>query len=337
MACQETKPCSVFIRDYDSEKSRLGIVSRRVFVAGETDGTVAPMVQKLTLDRPDRLAPIDPRTLGQDARRGVARGSRQADTSARSALLEALSRDVRTTLALVSGYSQTLLHIDLDDQERARFLTRISSATEHVAELTNEMLSLTTSQDSGRPACQPVALSGLLSQLGRQLAEEEDPPRLISKIPAELPLVSVDPLWIVNVLRMLIATIGRGSTEGRAVQIAARTVGEWVVVSARNGDPPSAKATASAGSPAIRRWLAPGGDRAGAIGHRFDLQLPGEDSSARPGLEFCRQLIEAHGGRIWIDEFPSGVGVSFSLRRYWSEASPTQRREPKSLAGAVKP
>jgi two-component system sensor histidine kinase KdpD len=310
-------------------------MSRRVFVAGETDGTVPPMVQKLTLDRPDRLAPMDPRTLGQDARRGVARGPHEADTSARSALLEALSRDVRTTLALVSGYSQSLLHLNLDDQERARFLTRISIATEHVAELTNEMLSLTTSQDSGRPACQPVALSGLLSQLGRQLAEEEDPPRLISRIPADLPLVSADPLWIVNVLRMLIATIGRGSTEGRAVQIAARTVGEWVVLSAQKGDVLPLGATVSPGSPPTRRWPAPGGDR--AIGHRFDLQLPGEDSSSRPGLEFCRQLIEAHGGRIWIDESPSGVGVSFSLRRYWSEASPTQRREPRSLAGAVKP
>jgi signal transduction histidine kinase len=319
-------------------------MSRRVFVAGETDGTVSSMVRKLTLVSPDLLGPMDAPARGQHARRRGDRAPYQGDTSAKSALLEALSRDVRTTLALVSGYSQTLLHIDLEDEERDHFLTRISIATEHVAELTNEMLSLTTSQDGGRPACQPVALSGLLSQLGRQFAEEEDPPRLISQIPAELPLVSADPLWIVTVLRILVATIGRGSTEGLPVQIGARTIGDWVVVSAQRGYAPPLKTTASPGSPATQRWpevrsprwMALGGDRAGTVSHRFDVQVSGEDSSARPGLDFCRQLVEAHGGRIWIDESASGAGVSFSLRRYWSGSSPAERREPHSLAGAVK-
>ncbi|MGA3057283.1 MAG: histidine kinase dimerization/phospho-acceptor domain-containing protein [Candidatus Limnocylindrales bacterium] len=302
------------------------------------------MVRELRLVSPDRPGTFDAPARPQSARRAGTPAPHKGDTSAKSALLEALSREVRTTLALVSGYSQTLLHIDLDDEERARCLTRISSATEHVAELTNEMLSLTTSQDDGRPACQPVAISGLLSQLGRQFAEERDPPRLIAQIPAELPLVSADPLWIVNVLRILIATIGRGSTEERAVQIEARTIGEWVVVSAQNADEPLVKATASPGSPATQRWhgvrstqwMALSGDRAGTMSHRFDVQVSGEDSSARPGLDFCRQLIEAHGGRIWI-EFASGARVSFSLPRYRPEATtPVERREPGGLVGAVK-
>jgi signal transduction histidine kinase len=249
-----------------------------------------------------------------------------ADGSAKSALLEVLSREVRATLALVSGYSQTLLHLDLDDEGRGRYLTQISIASQHVAELTDAMLSVTASRDDGRPFCQAVAISNLISRLGREFAEEADPPRLIAQLPPELPLVSADPVWIGRVLRNFVTAIADGSAGGRAVLVEARSTGEWVVVSVQTADTGSPKPApiATAGRP-------------DSLSHRFDLPATSvADESARSGLDLCRQLVEAHGGRIWLDEVAAGVRLSFSLPRHHSESPQVETRGVPATVGGFK-
>jgi two-component system sensor histidine kinase KdpD len=299
-----------------------------------------------------RLIGADPvRRASQPARSGGRSRDRYAsvvqtaDDSARSALLEALSRELRTTLALVSGYSQTLLHLDLDDEERGRYLARISVASEHVAELTEEVLSVTTSKNDGRPMCQAVAISSLLSQLGRQLDEETDPPRLIVQLPAALPLVNADPVWIVSVLRILVTATASDSADGRAVRIGARSTGAWVVVSAQGGDEPLASETSDSGSLLESRSPRVGAPalaaasvgRASSFDHDIKLLAPdGADVSSRPGLDFCRQLVKAHGGRIWLDETSAGVRVSFSLPRYWPKPMPVEGRDAGRMVGVLK-
>ena len=304
------------------------------------------MVQGLRLVSADPIRPITPPArLTRGPRDRDACAGQTADGSVKSALLEALSREVRTTLALVSGYSQTLLHLDLDDEERGRYLAGISIASEHVAELTEEMLWVTATKNDGRPLCQAVAISSLLSHLGRQLAEEDDPPRLIAKLPAELPLASADPVWIVRVLRNLVTTTARGSADGPAVRVDARSTGEWVVISVQGGEEPLGNQTPNRGSPIAPRSRRIGpaesatasAGRADSLSHHFDLLASRVgDRSTRPSLDLCRQLIEAHGGRIWLDETASGVRVSFSLPRYRPDATSVERRDAHVLAGALK-
>jgi two-component system, OmpR family, sensor histidine kinase KdpD len=283
--------------------------------------------------------------LASGQRNRYATAGQAADGSARSVLLEALSREVRTTLALISGYSQTLLHLDLDDEERGRYLARISISSEHVAELTEEMLSVTSVENDGRPMCQAVAIGSLLSQLGRQLAEEADPPRLIAQLPAELPLVSADPVWIVHVLKILVTTTASGSTDGRGVRIGARSTGEWVVVSTqpwnealRNETPIPGSRIAPPSHPVgpAESAIASAG-RAGSLSHHFDLPASrAGDLSTRAGLDSCRQLVEAHGGRLWLDETVSGLRVSFSLPRYWPKETPLEKRGARGLVGVFR-
>jgi len=301
------------------------------------------VVQELRLVSPnsDRPSKLPARLPGGSRERRLS--SRQiADRSTRSALIEALSREVRTTLALVSGYSQTLLHLDLDDGERDRCLARISVASAHVAELTDEMLSVAASENDVIPISQPVSIGSLLSHLGRQLAEEADPPRLDAELPAELPLASADPGWIVHVLRNLVTTAATGSADGRSARLYACSTRDWVVVSVqRGGEQAGAELSSSDSSigPNWRRSAASAAKSAGRAGSP-DRQLgsPGSlvgDLETLPSLDYCRELVEAQGGRIWLDETASGVRVSFSLPRYWPEEPSVERRGADDLVGAL--
>jgi signal transduction histidine kinase len=289
------------------------------------------------------ITPQAPQTRGTgdaNSRAGQAQGG-----SAKSALLEALSQEVRTTLALVSGYSQTLLHLDLTDEERGRALARISVASQHVAEVTEEMFLVTNSKNDGRPLCQAVSIGSLLSHLSRQLAEEPDPPRLTVHLPADLPLASADPVWIGHVLRDLVTTTARSAGDGRVVRVEARSTGDWVVVGVQGGEeplvsgpnplPPSTQqphrvgATESATAPTAR---------AGSVSHHFDLPVSGSgDPSTRPSLDLCRQLVEAHGGRVWLDETASGELVSFSLPRYRPDPAAIETPRTRVMVAALKP
>ena len=301
------------------------------------------MVQELRLVSADpaRPAPLPARLTGGSRDRSLSTGQ-TADGSTKSALIEALSREVRTALALVSGYSQTLLHLDLDDDERDRCLARISVASAHVAELTEEMLSVAAAKNDVCPICQPVTISSLVGRLGNQLAEEADPPRLDAQIPAELPLASADPVWIVHVLRNLVTTAARGSADGRSARLNAYSTGEWVVVSVQGGEeqldsePPSARSSIGSNRTRFAESATPSTSLVGSSSRHLDLpaSLAG-DLGTGPGLDYCRQLVEAHGGRIWLDETASGVRVSFSLPRYWPEEPAVEKRGADGLVGAL--
>jgi signal transduction histidine kinase len=43
----------------------------------------------------------------------------------------------------------------------------------------------------------------------------------------------------------------------------------------------------------------------------------GSGEGAGLGLTICRAIVEAHGGRIWLDDSPRGTSVRFSLPGAW--------------------
>ncbi len=234
-------------------------------------------------------------------------------SEAAAVLLEAVSREMRTTLAIANGYCQTLLHIDLDDVERARCLERIAAANDHIADLSNEMLELTAAGEGGHPVCRPVAISAVMAQLRRQLGEAEDEPRFVARLPIDLPLVIADPLWIVNVLKVMVATLGGDPpADQRLVHLDVRTTQDRVVISARVGE---------GREPIPGRYVPTSSTRVLA------LRVGSGESIAQPGLELCRQLVEAQRGVMWIDERPSETRISFTLPRFWpEEASAAESR-----------
>jgi signal transduction histidine kinase len=113
--------------------------------------------------------------------------------------------------------------------------------------------------------------------------------------PDSLPLVLMDSEKIDRVLANLIDNALKYTPKGEAITIAAEIEPEQLVISITDAGP---------GIPPEERER---------IFERF-AQVSGSRPARRGfglGLTFCRLTIEAHGGKIWVESGPKGIGSRF--------------------------
>ncbi len=215
----------------------------------------------------------------------------------RSSFLAAVSHELRTPLSLISGYVDSLLALDLDAATQRRSVERIGHAAARLTELVDELLEL-THFESGGSALQRsrVHLSGVVSRLAGDLAESPGMRPVHVAIPSDLPLVEIDPVRIGHVLSNLVDNAQKYGGDGPITVTARRDRGMVVVTVHDRGS----------GIPHDERTRV------------FDRFYRGRDTRAGIpgsglGLYVCRRLVEAHGGRIWVETEASGSAMSFSL------------------------
>ena len=109
---------------------------------------------------------------------------------------------------------------------------------------------------------------------------------LVIKVPTSLPLVSVDPTLIGQVLINLLDNANRHSPIGQPIEVSADTDAQRVSVAVVDHGP---------GIPADKRE---------AIFQRF-AQLE-KGGRAGLGLTIARTFVEAHGQSIWFEDAPGG-------------------------------
>ena len=222
----------------------------------------------------------------------------------RSILAAAAAHELRSTLALVSGYSQSLQHLALDAPTRRQYLERIISAATTLTECADELVSLA---DDERPALQrePVAVSWLIEHAVRELTAGETG-EIACDIAPGLPLVEVDAAWVLHVVRNLVTNARRHGAGSTGVTIRARQGRDSVIVSVEDDGPGVDPGDRPHVFEAFYR-----GARARTAG------VPGSGI----GLYVCRRLIEAHGGEIWLGPATGGTSISFSLPLWHASAA----------------
>lgn len=216
----------------------------------------------------------------------------------RASFLAAVSHELRTPLALISGYVDSLLALDLDADAQRRSVERIGHAAGRLAELVDELLELTRFESTG-PLLQRsvVHLPSVVARLADDLAESPGARPVRVAIPPDLPSVAIDPLRIGHVLANLVDN-ARKYGDGGPITVTARGERGAVVVTVHDTGP---------GVPPEERP------------HVFDRFYRGRNArdgrtpGTGLGLYVCRRLIEAHGGRIWVEAEGGGSAVSFSL------------------------
>jgi two-component system sensor histidine kinase KdpD len=229
----------------------------------------------------------------------------------RHSLLAAISHDLRTPLAALVAMADSLDIVLAGRVGRETELAQsIREAALRMSALVNNLLDMARLQ-SGHVQLnrQWLPLEEAVGGALRALQGTLDARRVRVKLPAELPLLHVDPALFERVLCNLLENAGKYTPAGSAIEVGATTAGDEVRIMVDDHGP---------GLPKHREE---------AIFQMFER---GRKESATPGvglgLAICRAIVEAHGGHI-VGETRPGGGARFTITLPRDEPPPVELPE----------
>ncbi len=157
-----------------------------------------------------------------------------------------------------------------------------------------------------RVDCQPTPLGPLLEDCAARLRAREPARRLDVALPPALPLVLADERRIAQVVENLLTNAVRYSPDAAPIAVRARVVNGSVEVAVADQGP---GLTPEQRAQVFEKFF------------RIDQSDSRRFGGAGLGLAICRGIVEAHRGRIWVENGAGGGSVfAFTL--------PVQREEP---------
>jgi signal transduction histidine kinase len=240
-------------------------------------------------------------------RADAVREARRAERT-RSEVLATLSHELRMPLSSIKGYATALLMDELSwsDAKRREFLQLIEVACNDMEVIVREILdSSLIDIDQVRLERQPVALPALAREVVEEVQHRSPRHRLMVDFPSRIPFVTADPHWMRQVLRNILDNAVKYSPDGGLIVVRGEARASDVVVSvADQGIGISSEDVI----PLFERYF------------RADAATQLHIGGTGLGLPIARWLLEAQGGRIWVDsKVGEGTTVSFSLPRLDSE------------------
>ena len=223
----------------------------------------------------------------------------QADTLRRE-LVGNVSHDLRTPLAALQGYLETLLmkEGELSPAQQREYLMTALRHSERLAALVGELFELArleSQETQARP--EPFALGELAQDMTQQfgLAGEKKGVSLRLDAPEDLPFVLADIGLISRVLENLLENAVRHTPAGGQVVVRLARAGDRIalqVADTGEGIPPE------------------------HLPHVFErfYRVPGAGGGSGLGLAIARRILDLHGSRLGVESEPGRETVfSFSL------------------------
>lgn len=234
--------------------------------------------------------------LASYARRLAARAERsrtfeEADRL-KTALLHAVSHDLRTPITIIKTSASNLLtfYPTLPENERVDMLKVIENEADHLNKMVGNLLDISRlkagalQMNLGWNSLEEVA--GDVAARAWQLIHQE---RIHICFPDSVPLVCFDYGLILQALSNLVENALRYEPPERKIDICGELVKAEMLVFVRNHGP---------NIPAEERDLI------------FEPFYHGAGGNIGLGLAIAKGIIEAHGGRLWIEDTPGG-GATF--------------------------
>jgi two-component system sensor histidine kinase KdpD len=212
----------------------------------------------------------------------------------RNSLLSAVSHDLRTPLATITGAASMLVEGSgrLAESPRRDLAESILDEADRLNRLVANLLDLTRLEAGAirlDRQLQPIeeVIGVVLGRMDRQLAGHP----VETHLPGDLPPVPIDGLLVQQVLVNLLDNAVKFSPPGGAIELSAAHEGPDLVVAVADRGP---------------------GLPAGKEQQVFEKFFRGEGQAhtgSGIGLAICRGIVELHGGRITAENRPGGGSV----------------------------
>ena len=218
-------------------------------------------------------------------------------TEGRDQVLGVVSHDLRNPLSAIAMCASALREdTTIADTERESLLTTIVESTEWMNRLIQDLLDV-ASIEAGRLSLERARESplSLVSRAVRMFEVEATQRRvaLVEQLPAELPTLSMDASRIVQVLGNLLRNALKFTPDGGRITVGAVMQAGAVVFFVRDTGP---------GIPLA--------DQPRVFDRYWHSRRTANKRGTGLGLSIAKGIVEAHGGRIWLESMP-GQGATF--------------------------
>ena len=222
----------------------------------------------------------------------------------RAEFLGMVSHELREPLTSIKGSADTLLESfnSLDPAEMMQFLRiiKIKSQADRMRDLIRELLDVARIE-TGNLSVNPesTAVAVLVDEARNTFLSGGGRDNLVIDLEPDLPLVIADRRCIVQVLGNLLSNAARYSHEVSPIRVGAALESGYVSLSVSDEG----------------RGVAP--ERMGQLFRKFSRN-DGDDgeretTGAGLGLAICKGIVEAHGGRIYVESDGLGLGTRFTF------------------------
>jgi PAS domain S-box-containing protein len=228
---------------------------------------------------------------------------READ-EIKSTFISVISHELKTPVALIQGYAETLLRKDArwDPKTRQESLEVILEESDRLHHLIDNLLDASRLEAGKLPLeKEPVAIDALAQRVSERFRTQTDRHAIDISFPPDFPIIEGDPTRLEQVLNNLLSNAIKYSPKGGPIRITGRATGDEAVVTVTDQ---------GIGIPFEEQP------------HIFESFFRGsreyqqQTSGAGLGLYLAKAIIEAHGGEIWVDSNPGeGAAFSFALPR----------------------
>lgn len=219
-------------------------------------------------------------------------------------VMASLSHEMRTPLASIKGYASALLldEVTWDPQRQREYLSIILDESDKLGEIVTDLLDASVI-DSGRLKIEkePTLLPRLARQVVDEIAPRSQTHRFLVSFPDDFPVADADAGRIRRVLYNLLDNAVKYSPDGGLVVVRGEVSDNEITISVADQG----------------HGIAPE-----HLNRLFERFFRVKFASGRHvvgsglGLPIARNIVEAHGGRIWAEsKLGEGTTVSFTLPR----------------------
>jgi signal transduction histidine kinase len=205
-----------------------------------------------------------------------------------------VSHELKTPLTVIMGSINTALTEGISSETAKELLENAAASTGDLAGIIDNLLELSRAQANRLMIRkEPVDIAKTILTVVNKIKTESEIHSLIVDIPGGLPSLPADLLRIERILINLIENAIKYSPDGGIVTISAKQMDEVILVGIEDHGMGISKEDQTRLFKPFERLETVGG-------------IPGTGL----GLTVCRRLVEAHGGKIWVESEP-GNGATF--------------------------